>query len=107
MVIVRDVLLHDPLSGELYVFFSRRRDGVRIVYWDRSGFAMWSKRLERGRYHPIVSQDGRRTASSIEAAQLALILEGIELAGARHRPRWQPSRSSYPDQQKAHGMLNP
>jgi len=56
--IVRSALSQDPLSGHLYVFFSRRCDRVRIVYWDRSGYAMWIKRLERGRFHPKLSADG-------------------------------------------------
>jgi len=43
IAIVRDLLGHDPLSGHLYVFFSRRCDRVRIVYWDRNGIAMWTK----------------------------------------------------------------
>ncbi len=89
MVIVRDVLGHDPLAGHLYVFFSRRCDRVRVVYWDRNGFAMWSKRLERGRFRPAFSTDGKLLASAIESAELALVLEGIDLAGARRRPRWQ------------------
>jgi transposase len=42
IVIVRDVYRHDPLTGHLFVFFSKRRDRVRIVYWDRNGFAMWT-----------------------------------------------------------------
>jgi len=77
MVLVRDVLIHDPLSGHLFVFFSKRRDRVRIVYWDRNGFAMWTKRLERGRFCPTFSADGRLGVSDIEAAELALIIEGI------------------------------
>ena len=93
MVLVRDVLKHDPLSGHLFIFFSRRCDRVRVVYWDRTGFAMWTKRLERGRFRPTFA-DGRLTATSIEAAQLALILEGIDLAVARHRPRWEPQVST-------------
>ncbi len=93
MVLVRDVLKHDPLSGHLFIFFSRRCDRVRVVYWDRTGFAMWTKRLERGRFRPVLS-DGRLNAPAIEAAQLALIVEGIDLAGARHRPRWQPAVSA-------------
>jgi transposase len=88
MAIVRDQLEHDPLSGHLFVFFSRRCDRVRVVYWDRNGFAMWSKRLERGHFRPAFSPDGRLCASAIESAELALVLEGIELAGARRRPRW-------------------
>lgn len=94
MTIVRDLLAHDPLSGHLYVFFSRRCDGVRIVYWDRNGIAMWSKRLERGRFHATFSDDGRLTAAAIESAELALVLEGIDLAGARRRPRWAPESRS-------------
>lgn len=90
MTMVRDLLAHDPLSGHFYVFFSRRLDGVRIVYWDRNGLAMWSKRLERGRFHPALSAEGRLSAYAIESAELGLILEGIDLAGARRRPRWQP-----------------
>ncbi len=91
MVLVRDVLRHDPLGGHLFVFFSRRCDRVRIVYWDRTGFAMWSKRLERGRFRPGFSAGGDLAASLIEAAELSLILEGIDLAGARRRPRWEPT----------------
>lgn len=91
MVLVRDVLRQDPFSGYLFVFFSKRRDRVRIVYWDRDGIAMWTKRLERGRFRPGLSADGSPAASFIEAAELSLILEGIDLAGARRRPRWIPA----------------
>ena len=94
MVMVRDVLKEDPLSGHFYVFFSRRCDRVRIVYWDRDGIAMWSKRLERGRFRPAFSADGRLSASAVEWAELALVLEGIELADARRRPRWKPATRS-------------
>ena len=104
MMIVRDVFGHDPLGGHLFIFFSKRRDRVRVVYWDRNGFAMWSKRLQRGRYHPSFSSDGKLAASAIEAADLALIVEGIELAGARRRPRWEPAKKSVA---KVHATLNP
>jgi transposase len=91
IAIVRDLLGHDPLSGHLYVFFSRRCDRVRIVYWDRNGIAMWTKRLERGRFRPAFATGGALSASAVEFAELALVLEGIDLAGARRRPRWQPA----------------
>jgi transposase len=104
MVLVRDVFRHDPLGGHLFVFFSRRCDRVRVVYWDRNGFAMWTKRLERGRFRPTFSKDGKLGAVTIEAAELALVVEGIELAGARRRPRWVPTpRSS----SKSVAGLNP
>jgi len=92
MAIVRDLLGHDPLTGHLCVFFSRRCERVRIVYWDRNGIAMWSKRLERGRFRPAFATDGRLIATAVEAAELALVLEGIDLAGARRRPRWEPAK---------------
>lgn len=94
MVIVRDVFGHDPLSGHLFIFFSMRRDRVRIVYWDRNGFASWTKRLERGRFRLTFAAEEKLSAITIEAAELALILEGIELAGAQRRPRWSPSPRS-------------
>jgi transposase len=101
MVIARDVFGHDPLGGHLFVFFSKRADRVRIVYWDRNGFAMWSKRLQRGRFRPSFSADGKLGSCAIEAAELMLIVEGIELQGARRRPRWEPSS------QKSFAALNP
>lgn len=90
MVIVRDVFGKDPLSGHLFVFFSMRRDRVRIVYWDRDGFAMWTKRLERRRFKLSFTGGERLDLASMEAAELALVLEGIDLAGAKRRARWIP-----------------
>lgn len=91
VAIVRCALLQNPLSGHLYVFFSKRSNRVRVVYWDRNGFALWTKRLERGRFHARWSEDGQLGAHAMEAAELALLLEGIELAGSRRRPRWEPT----------------
>jgi hypothetical protein len=45
MAMVRDVLRHDPLSGHLFIFFSKRCDRVRVVYWDRNGYAMWTNQM--------------------------------------------------------------
>lgn len=92
MVIVRDVFKHDPLGGHLFVFFSKRFDRVRIVYWDRNGFAMWTKRLEKGRFRTTFARTDEIAAVAIESAELALILEGIDLAGARRRARWEPAQ---------------
>ena len=87
MVMVRDVFRLDIFSGHLFVFFTKRRDRVRSVYWDRDGIAMWTKRLERGRYR-IQRYDG--AIRIIDAAELSLILEGIDLERIRRRPRWTP-----------------
>jgi transposase len=94
MAMVRSVFGQDPLTGHLYVFFSRRRDRVRIVYWDRNGYAMWAKRLERGRFHASSAPEGAGPLSAIEAGELALVLDGIDLANARRRPRWEPHRAA-------------
>lgn len=89
---VRSVFDHDPFVGNLYVFFTRRLDRVRVLYWDRNGFALWTKRLEKGRFRAAMSADGRLRVSAVEYAELALVLEGLDLAGARRRARWVPRK---------------
>ena len=87
--LTREVLKHDPLSGHLFVFRNRRSDRVKVLVWDRSGLCLWYKRLERGRFtFPAV--DGPEV--EVEAAELSLLLEGIDLAGAKRRPRFTPQR---------------
>jgi transposase len=86
--LVRSQLLMDPLSGMLFVFFTRRADIVRILYWDRDGYVLTTKRLEQGRFRvPWESETGQVT---LEAAELLLVLEGLDLRGATRRARWQP-----------------
>jgi transposase len=79
----------DPLSGHLFVFVSRRRTIARILYWDRNGFCLWTRRLERGRFRLPIAPAGA-THIEMEAVDLSLILEGIDLRDARRRPRWMP-----------------
>jgi transposase len=81
----RRVLEQEPLSGHLFVFSSRRADRVKILYWDRGGYALWYKRLETGQFH-WPSARGKRV--ELEAAELSLLLEGIDLSGARHHRRF-------------------
>ena len=89
--LVRSVLRNDPLDGSLYVFFSRRRDRARVLYFSHNGSWLLSKRLERGCFHlPWELADGP-AAHAIESTQLQLILECIDLRGAHHRPRWIPA----------------
>jgi transposase len=87
---VSSALEADPFSGHFFVFRNRRADRVKILFWDRSGFCLWYKRLERGVFR-FPSCDG--ASARIDAGDLALILEGIDLSGARRRPRWSPPRA--------------
>lgn len=93
-LIVEQGLGKDPRSGHLYVAFNRRGDHVRILFWDRNGFALFGKRLERGRFRLPWDRDQVGTAVEMEAAELGLILEGIDLAGARRRERWKPAEEN-------------
>lgn len=79
---VEQLLNADPLSGHLFVFFNRKRTQVKILVWDRSGYCIYGKRLEQGRF--FVPQ----TDAVTDFARLLLVLEGIDLAGARQRKRF-------------------
>ena len=83
--LARDQLEQDPLSGHLFVFANRRRDRLKILYWDGDGYALWAKRLERGTYNWP-----RADAARVEwnAAELAALLGGIDLARTRRRVRY-------------------
>jgi transposase len=86
--LAQTVLAKDPMQGHLFAFLTRRRDALRVLFWDRTGWMLVSKRLARGCFHlPSVPPEGA-SHLEIEAAELALILEGIDLRGARRRPRW-------------------
>ena len=82
---VRQGLGADPLSGQFFVFLGRRADRVKILYWDASGYALWSKRLERGTFR--LPAAGAGAAVHLTPAELAMLLEGIDPAGARRRKR--------------------
>ena len=79
----------DPFSGHLFVFISRARDRVKILTWDRGGFVLWYKRLERGRFaFPRFVEVGATV--DIDAAQLAMLLDGVDFSRVRRGRRWQP-----------------
>ena len=69
------VLAEDPFSGHLFVFRGRRGDLLKIIWWDSQGACLFSKRLEHGRFVWPAAQDGK---ISLTAAQLAMLLEGID-----------------------------
>ena len=79
------VIGHDPLSGHLFVVRNRRGDRLKILYWDRDGLAIWAKRLERGAFR-FPSPTGNRI--EVTPAEMAAILEGIDLSRARRQKRF-------------------
>jgi transposase len=80
-------LSEPPLSGTMYVFINRRRRGLKLLVWDHGGFVLVYKKLEQGRFRLPASEQDRLP---ISAAELAAILAGIALSGARRLPRWNP-----------------
>lgn len=82
VAIVRERFREDPFTGDLFCFFNRRRDRVKVLVWDRNGFWLHYKRLERGTFERIVG-DGERAL--IERAQLSMLLEGIVTKDTKFR----------------------
>lgn len=91
-----DVCGQSPLSGHLFVFHSRRRDRLKILYWDRDGLALWYKRLEKGAF-PFPKPDGECQSLAISPAELSMLLEGIDISRLRRlerRPRFSPEKTA-------------
>ena len=80
---------HDVFSGHLYVFTSRRGDRIKILAWDKGGFVLYYKRLERGRFKlPVVAAGAREV--ELDATQLTMLLDGIDVRRVKSPPRWEP-----------------
>jgi transposase len=91
--LVQQQLGQDPLSGDLFVFRSKRGDRLKLLYWDEDGYALWYKRLEEGTF-VLPTPDGQRTQVGeqglrLRPAELAMLLDGLDLAQARRQPRYQ------------------
>ena len=77
----------DIYSGHLFVFASKRRDRVKIITWDRGGFVLYYKRLERGRFKlPLLVGDTVR----LDAGQLAMLLDGVDIKHVHRNRPWRP-----------------
>ena len=84
--LVKTQMEEDPLSGHLYVFINRKRTQCTVLYFDRSGYSLWSKRLDQGQFH---AHSGERIKHRLEWTGLKLILEGIDTRALRHYKRYQ------------------
>jgi transposase len=102
----RAVTGQDPLSGHLFLFRGRSGDRLKILYFDRDGYALWYKRLEEGvfklpRIVPgadgAIGTDGTRASVELRGSELAMILDGIDLSSVKRgrryrRPNINPER---------------
>ena len=85
--LVKDHLQLDAFAGHLYVFSNRRKDRLKILYWDRDGFAIWAKRLEDGHYVIPSGEPGSRRFE-VTIQELGALLSGIDLSTATRHKRY-------------------
>jgi transposase len=84
----RSIIRQDPLSGHVFAFINRRRNRIKLLVWDRTGFLLVYKRLERGTFHLPVGPVAGQRHLEMDPGDLGLMLEGVDLRGAARRPRW-------------------
>ncbi len=84
--LVMDSLKMNPLSGDVYIFINRRRNRIKLLVWDRTGFWLLYKRLEQGRFQYLFSANNSSIELSYEA--LIMLLEGIDLQSIKRRKRY-------------------
>jgi len=96
--LVEECFRQDLLTGHLFLFVNRRRDRIKVLYFDHDGLAIWYKRLEAGSFQ--VPDAGDRDGIELDPARLAMILSGIDLETARRRKRFRPARSIPPKNQE-------
>ena len=82
-----EYLGYDPLRGGLFVFINKRRDLMKLLYWDTDGIALWCKRLERGTFQ-IPRGDANSASVTLSVTELTLLLRGIDLTSVRQRKRY-------------------
>lgn len=88
--LVQECFGQDPLTGHLFLFLNRRRDRIKILYFDRDGLAIWYKRLEAGSFE--MPHTAEPDGIELQQTQLAMILSGIDMTSARQRKRFQYAR---------------
>jgi transposase len=97
--LVENVIREDPFSGHLFVFRNRKRDRLKVLWWDSDGLAIFYKRLERGNYqfptdamvqrHDSNDDDTAAPRCEIRSNELSLLLDGIDLGSVKRRQRYQ------------------
>ena len=83
----QEIFDQDPTSGHLFLFFNRRRDRIKILFWDHDGFCIWYKRLEEGTFQMLMTANDQE-GIEIEYSQLVRLLRGLDLQTGRRRKRY-------------------
>jgi transposase len=88
--LVESSMALDPVSGHLFVFRSRRGDRIKILWWDRDGYCLWYKRLEKGSFRfPAATTTNGSKGVEVKASDLMMILDGIDLGSVRRQRRYE------------------
>jgi transposase len=91
--IVRNEWRMDPFGGHLFVFVGCRGNRIKVLFWDRGGFVIYYKRLERGRFRLPRIREGA-TRITLDATQLGMLLDGIDVDHVRRAKHWSPPSTS-------------
>ena len=89
-ILVHTLIEKDPLSGQMFVFFNKQRDRVKVLWWHHGGFNVFYRCLQKGRFGNPELFKSTSVSQTITSVELAMIFEGIDLKLARRRPRWNP-----------------
>lgn len=96
--LIEQELGQDPLSGDLFVFRSKRGDRLKLLWWDEDGLAIWYKRLEEGTFvFPLPDVERAKVGAHglvIRPAELAMLLDGMDLQNVKRRKRYQRPKPS-------------
>jgi transposase len=84
--LVRQHIDHELLSGDVFIFINRRRDRIKLLMWDATGFALYYKQLERGTFE--LPQTAGDASTELRWSDLVMLLEGIEIKSIKRRKRY-------------------
>ena len=87
----QEIFDQDPTSGHLFLFMNRARDRMKILFWDRDGFCIFYKRLERGTFQ-LLTPNGDKEGIELDYGQLVRLLGGFDLRTGRRRKRYRRVR---------------
>jgi transposase len=100
--VVKSAMQHNPMSGDGYIFINRRRDRMKLLIWEHTGFVLYYKLLEQGTFElPQIAKEA--TSAELTWDELVMLTEGIELTSIKRRPRFhRPPKSALMPPEKNH-----